>query len=119
MPKRDGLPIGWSGPDTVNSGPQLVRDTMRKTTLSNFQTEVTKDKGTAHLAIDALGETGNFLNDLESDISLIGPNLKKQQLAVKQSAPGHYELAIFRQKTLAPISLISCRNRRVKLSIPK
>ena len=29
---------------------------------------------------------------MESDISLIGPNLKKRQLAVTQSAPGHYEL---------------------------
>ena len=71
---------------------QLVRDTMRKTTLSNFQAAITKEKGTAYLGIDALGETGEFLNELDSDISLIGPNLKKQQLTVTQSAPGHYEL---------------------------
>ncbi|MCE2403224.1 VWA domain-containing protein [Candidatus Poribacteria bacterium] len=71
---------------------QLVRDTMRKTTLSNFQAEITKEKGVAHLAIDALSETGDFLNELDSDISLIGPDLKKKQLAISQTSPGRYEL---------------------------
>ncbi len=71
---------------------QLVRDTMRKTTLSNFQAEITKEKGVAHLAIDALSETGDFLNQLDSDISLIGPDLKKKQLAISQTSPGRYEL---------------------------
>ena len=71
---------------------QLVRDTMRKTTLSNFQAEIKQEKGNAHLAIDALGDTGDFLNELESDISLIAPDLKKKLLAVSQTAPGRYEL---------------------------
>ena len=71
---------------------QLVRDTMRKTTLSNFQAAITKEKGIAHLAIDALSETGDFLNELDSDISLIGPDLKKKQLAISQTSPGRYEL---------------------------
>ena len=71
---------------------QLVRDTMRKSTLSNFQAEIKQEKGNAHLAIDALGETGDFLNELKSDISLIAPDLKKKQLAVAQTAPGRYEL---------------------------
>lgn len=71
---------------------QLVRDTMRKTTLSNFQAEIKQEKGNAHLAIDALGETGDFLNELENDISLITPDLKKKQLGVAQTAPGRYEL---------------------------
>ena len=71
---------------------QLVRDTMRKTTLSNFQTEITQEKGIAHLAIDALGDTGEFLNELENDISLISPDLKKKQLTLTQTAPGRYAL---------------------------
>ena len=71
---------------------QLVRDTMRKATLSNFQTEIKKEKGVAHLAIDALDDTGDFLNQLENEVSLISPDLKKEQLAVTQTAPGRYEL---------------------------
>ena len=71
---------------------QLVRDTMRKATLSNFQAEIKKEKGIAHLAIDALDDAGDFLNQLESDVSLISPDLKKKQLAVTQTAPGRYEL---------------------------
>ena len=46
----------------------------------------------AHLAIDALSDTGDFLNELESDISLIPPGLKKKELTVAQTAPGRYEL---------------------------
>ena len=71
---------------------QLVRDTMRKATLSNFQAEIKKEKGMAHLAIDALDDAGDFLNQLENDVSLISPDLKKKQLAVTQTAPGRYEL---------------------------
>ena len=83
---------------------QLVRDTMRKTTLSNFQAEITKDKGIAHLAIDALSENGAFLNELDSDISLIGPDLKKKNLAISQTAPGKYELE-FPTKEIGPYFL--------------
>ena len=71
---------------------QLVRDTMRKSTVSNFQARIEQEKGTAHLTIDALNESGDFLNNLESDISLIPPNLKKKQLDVTQMAPGKYEI---------------------------
>ncbi len=83
---------------------QLVRDTMRKTTLSNFQAEITKDKGIAHLAIDALSENGEFLNELDSDISIIGPDLKKKNLAISQTAPGKYELE-FPTKEIGPYFL--------------
>ena len=71
---------------------QLVRDTMRKSTVSNFQARIEQEKGTAHLTIDALNEAGDFLNNLESDISLIPPNLKKKQLDIAQMAPGKYEI---------------------------
>ena len=71
---------------------QLVRDTMRKATLSNFHAEISQEKGVAHLAIDALDDTGDFLNALESDVSLISPDLKKEELTVRQTAPGRYEL---------------------------
>ena len=64
---------------------QLVRDTMRKSTVSNFQAQIEQEKGTAHLTIDAL-------NNLESNISLIPPNLKKKQLDITQMAPGRYEI---------------------------
>ena len=71
---------------------QLVRDTMRKATLSNFQAEISQEKGSARLAIDALDDTGDFLNELENEVSLISPDLKKKELTVTQIAPGRYEL---------------------------
>ena len=69
-----------------------MRDTMRKTTLRNFQAEIKQEKGNAHLVIDALCETGNFLNELENDISPIAPDLKKKQLGMAQTVPDRYEL---------------------------
>ena len=71
---------------------QLVRYTMRKATLSNFQAEISQEKGVAHLAIDALDDAGDFLNELDNEISLISPDLKKKELTVTQTAPGRYEL---------------------------
>ena len=65
---------------------------MRKATLSNFQAEISQEKGIAHLAIDALDDAGDFLNELDNEISLISPDLKKKELAVTQTAPGRYEL---------------------------
>ena len=82
--------LEWSGYGKFWT--QLVRDSMRKATLSNFQAEIKKEKGVAHLTIDALGDTGEFLNELESDISLISPDLKKKELDVTQTAPGRYAL---------------------------
>lgn len=71
---------------------QLVRDTMRKSTISNFQSHIDLQKGIAYLTIDALSNTGDFLNELKSDITLIPPDLKKEQLNITQMAPGRYEL---------------------------
>lgn len=71
---------------------QLARDTMRKSTVSNFRSQIDLQKGVAHFTIDALSDTGDFLNELESDITLIPPNLKKEQLHITQTAPGKYEL---------------------------
>jgi hypothetical protein len=71
---------------------QLVRDTMRKSPVSNFQSQVDVQKGIAHLTIDAVDNTGDFLNQLESEITLIPPDLEKEKLEITQSAPGKYEL---------------------------
>ena len=71
---------------------QLVRDTMRKSPISNFQSQVDVQKGVAHLTIDAVDNTGDFLNQLESEITLIPPDLEKEKLEITQSAPGKYEL---------------------------
>jgi Mg-chelatase subunit ChlD len=70
---------------------QVVRDTMRKATLTNFHSEVKVDKGIAHLTVDALDDRGEFLNKLENDVTLIKPDLKKTELSLTQTAPGRYE----------------------------
>jgi hypothetical protein len=72
---------------------QLARDTMRKSATGNFQAHIEQEKGAAYLTVDALNAEGDFLNELENDISLIPPNLKKKPLDMTQSAPGQYELS--------------------------
>ena len=66
---------------------------MRKSTASNFQADIEQDKGAAFLTVDALNAEGEFLNELENEVSLISPNLKKKPLAMAQSAPGQYKLS--------------------------
>jgi len=70
---------------------QVVRDTMRKSSLSNFRADVKVDKGIAHLTADAMSDSGEFLNELENKVTLIKPDLKKTELNLSQTAPGRYE----------------------------
>ena len=80
---------------------QLVRDTMRKGTSGNFRSRIVLHKGLAHLIIDAIDENGEFINNLQNDVTLILPDLTKRKLKVLQTAPGRYE-GDFRVKEVGP-----------------
>ncbi len=101
--------LEWSGYGKFWT--QLVRDTMRKTTSGNFLSKIELHKGMAHLTIDAIGENGEFLNELQNDVTLILPDLTKRKLQVSQTAPGRYE-ADFPVKEVGPyfVRIIQKRN---------
>ena len=92
MPKPAGHPIGWNGPATVNSGPNWSEIQCERQRSATFKQKSAKRKVSHTLQLMRLTITGDFLNELENEISLISPDLKKKELTVAQTAPGRYEL---------------------------
>lgn len=70
---------------------QVIRSTLRKSTQSNFQATVEVFGSTGHVVIDAVDETGNFINMLKFTGSVIGPDLKSRNITIEQTGPGRYE----------------------------
>lgn len=81
--------VGW--PDYGKFWAQVVRSTMRKNPPTDFQTLVDVRNGIGYVTIDAVDESGNFLNQLKFKGSVVGPSMKASQLAIEQTGPGRYE----------------------------
>jgi len=73
---------------------QLVRWAMRGQLSRNFQMHTELDDDRGRVVIDAVDSKGNFINFLEFQGSVIGPDLERKPLAFKQTGPGRYE-AVF------------------------
>lgn len=78
----NGYPKFWS---------QLVRETMRRRDDNELEFRVEKDGDEAHITIDAIRKDGEFLNKLNSQIRVIGPDQAVSDVAVHQVGPGEYE----------------------------
>jgi uncharacterized membrane protein len=69
---------------------QVVRQTMRKSETRGLQMAVVRDGKRAKITVDAVDEGGRFLNDSTVELTVIDPQLKRQQTQMPQSAPGRY-----------------------------
>ncbi|QDU79157.1 von Willebrand factor type A domain protein [Polystyrenella longa] len=70
---------------------QLVRHTMRKSENRGVNVDLTRQDQTASLEIDAVNLMGQFLNNAETELTLIDPLLKKQNISLDQIGPGKYK----------------------------
>ncbi|MEZ6046869.1 MAG: VWA domain-containing protein [Planctomycetaceae bacterium] len=70
---------------------QLIRNTMRKSDSRGVSVELTQHDQLASLELDAVDLTGRFLNNAETDLTLIDPQLNKQNLQLNQIGPGKYK----------------------------
>jgi Ca-activated chloride channel family protein len=80
--KWNGYPKFWS---------QLVRETMRRRDDNEFEFRVLKDGDGAKISINAVGKDGQFLNKLNTQVRVIGPDQEISDVAVHQVGPGEYE----------------------------
>jgi hypothetical protein len=78
----------WPGYGTFWT--QVVRQTMRKSDGKGVSVAVDRMGNHTHWSIDVANELGSFLNQAEVDLSLIGPNMKRETQRVSQAAPGRY-----------------------------
>jgi uncharacterized membrane protein len=74
---------------------QAVRWTITEGADANLESRVVMEGETARLIVDARDDSGNFLNGLNLQFSLVDPQRQASLLSLRQVAPGRYE-ATFR-----------------------
>ncbi len=69
---------------------QVVRQTMRKSEARGMQISISRDGPRTDISIDAVNETGQFINSAEVELTTINPQLRREKSLMKQTAPGRY-----------------------------
>jgi uncharacterized membrane protein len=70
---------------------QVVRWSMRPVDNKNLNLTVRREEGKLKIIVDALGKDNEFLNFLQMQASVLGPDLQPIRVGLKQTAPGRYE----------------------------
>ncbi len=81
-PDWEGYAAFWS---------QIVRWSMRPVDSRNLSLAVRREEGRLHIVVDALGKENEFLNFLQMQASVLGPDLQPMRVGLVQTAPGRYE----------------------------
>ena len=63
---------------------------MRKNDVKGVIVEVKQERRRATVTLDAIDPTGKFLNQAETEVTVIDPQLGQRKLEMKQTAPGRY-----------------------------
>lgn len=69
---------------------QIVRQTMRKSDARGVQVTTERIGTQANITIDAVSETGQFLNQSQVELTVINPDLQRASVPIRQMAPGRY-----------------------------
>ncbi len=80
--------VGWS--EFSRFWGQVVNYSITENAGSNIETRVTMVDGIANIVVDARSESGNFLNNLSLQASIIKPDNRAESVRLQQTAPGQY-----------------------------
>lgn len=69
---------------------QLVRHAMRKSEAKGIVVQVDHRNRKATITLDSVDATGKFLNNAETELTVIDPRFGKKKLDMTQTAPGRY-----------------------------
>lgn len=69
---------------------QVMRHAMRKSDAKGVIVQVAQQDRRATVTLDAIDPSGRFLNQAETELTLIDPQLGLKKLPVRQTAPGRY-----------------------------
>jgi hypothetical protein len=78
-------------PDFGRFWAQVIRHAMRKSDAKGVFVEVRRRGETARVIVDSVNPAGEYINEADTRMTLIRPNLDKQIVPLSQSAPGRYE----------------------------
>lgn len=79
----------WS--DYARFWSQAVRWTITEGATQNVEVRIVQQGETARIIVDALDDSGAYLNGLELDASVVSPDLTSTPVTLHQVAPGRYE----------------------------
>jgi uncharacterized membrane protein/uncharacterized protein YegL len=69
---------------------QVIRHTMRKSDSKGVTVQVEQKSRRATVTVDAIDAAGRFLNQAETEMTVIDPRLGNRKLPLSQTAPGRY-----------------------------
>jgi hypothetical protein len=72
---------------------QLIRNTMRKSEAKGVVVQVEQKERQATVTLDAVNPAGKYLNQVDTELTVIDPQLGDRKLAMSQTAPGRYVAA--------------------------
>ena len=81
--------VGWDGFSRFWA--QAVRWTVVERTDVPVEVTVTLEGEEARVTVDAVDESGGFINGLDASLSLVGPEGEPARVELAQTAPGRYE----------------------------
>ncbi|MEQ1903331.1 MAG: VWA domain-containing protein [Pirellulaceae bacterium] len=70
---------------------QVIRHAMRKSESKGVFVEVERRGDVSRVKIDSVDVAGRYINEAETKMTLINPNLGREEVTLKQTAPGRYE----------------------------
>lgn len=73
---------------------QVVRNSIRKSDAKGVAVQVEQRGGKATITLDAVDPAGRFLNQAETEMTLITPRLENQKISLQQTAPGRYTTTV-------------------------
>lgn len=89
---------------------QVARHAMRKSDSRGVFVEIERSVDWAKVVIDAIDERGQFLDDADTRLTVLDPDLERQTIDLQQTAPGKYE-AVFRTGKQGDYSLEMSQTR--------
>jgi len=70
---------------------QIAQWSLRRLENADFTTEISVDKGEAHISVEALDPKGEFRNFLSLQSVVVSPKGERETVRLEQTGPGHYE----------------------------
>ncbi|MDR1382432.1 MAG: VWA domain-containing protein [Planctomycetaceae bacterium] len=81
----DDFPLFWA---------QVIRHTMRKSEQRGVVIELAQQDSSVHITLDAADDSDQYVNKASGTMTVIRPDLSKEELVLKPTAPGRYEAEI-------------------------
>jgi hypothetical protein len=78
-------------PDFGKFWAQVVRHVMRKNETNGAVVDIRRQGSQVDVLLDAVDAHGQFINQADTSLTVLDPQLQRQQMAMSQVAPGRYK----------------------------